>query len=375
MKQTDVKTIGVLLLAALLVTWGLVTPAAALEAKLSGQVNQLVTIIDDGDEQDTFVADNDNSSTRFRFTGEEALGSVTAGFVMEFEAQRNASNKLQIDNDNPTDEAGDFEVAERHLDAYLKTNFGKVSLGLGSGAADGTAECDLSGTTLVIKSDAAPTVGSIRWKDENGNTIGGDDPINVGDTRDNLNGLGRNQRLRYDTPDFAGFSVAASSTNGDAYEVALWYAADIGGKLAAALGYVDSGDIEGDDDYTQISASISWLAPFGLNVSLAYGTRSYEDDSVYSGTTIEREDVTHLYGKIGYKFGIHAVAVDYGVNNDLLFEEVSSSNYSVGYVVKPWNPVELYAAYRIYMLDVDEDYYPDDIENITQMLAGMRIKF
>jgi hypothetical protein len=44
-------------------------------------------------------------------------------------------------------------------------------------------------------------------------------------------------------------------------------------------------------------------------------------------------------------------------------------------VVKPWKPVELYAAYRIYMLEVDEDLYEPDIENITQLLAGMRIKF
>jgi hypothetical protein len=60
---------GYCLLAALLATAFLVAPAAAFEAKLSGQVNQMMMWADDGNEDDFFVADNTNSSTRFRFTG------------------------------------------------------------------------------------------------------------------------------------------------------------------------------------------------------------------------------------------------------------------------------------------------------------------
>ena len=46
----------------------LIAPAHAFEAKVSGQVNQLVMWADNGDDSDFFIADNDNSSTRFRFT-------------------------------------------------------------------------------------------------------------------------------------------------------------------------------------------------------------------------------------------------------------------------------------------------------------------
>jgi hypothetical protein len=68
----------------------------AFEAKLSGQVNQMMMWADDGNEDDFFVADNTNSSTRFRFTGSQPFGKIKAGFQIELEAQRNRSNELFI---------------------------------------------------------------------------------------------------------------------------------------------------------------------------------------------------------------------------------------------------------------------------------------
>ncbi len=368
MKQKQWKTIGVLVLASMLVAWGLASPAAAMEAKLSGQVNHMVTIINDGDKEDTFITDNTSSSTRFRFTAEEDLGSVKAGTTIEYEGQVNPSDKVDIDYDDANaDDAGDSPaIKERVFEAYLKTNFGTMTIGQGSGAADGTSETDLSGTSVIFRADPKATAGNIEWKDENGNGTG----VTIADTRNNFDGLSRNERIRYDTPSFAGFTASASLTNGDAYEGALRYSAEIYGKLAAAIGYIDTGDRKGANDYTQFSGSVSWLAPFGLNLTVAYGTQSYED-----GATKEDLDPTNLYLKVGYIFGIHAVALEYGANEEYLAESTTSSNYGLAYVVKPWKPVELYAAYRLYMLDVDDDYYADDIENITQLMAGMRIKF
>lgn len=361
----DWKKIGTLVLAGLLVSWGMAGTAAAMEVKVSGQVNQMISNINDGDKEETFIGDNDNSGTRIRFTAEEDLGSVKAGVKLEMDAQRNASNTWVIDYDSANDDGG-WEWKDRVLNAYLVTNFGSFEIGKGDGAANNTSEVDLSGTDIAIKSDAQATLSSIEWKDENGVATG----VTVGDTQNNFDGLSRNDRVRYNTPNFAGVVFSASVTNDDAYEAAITYSAAIAGKLAAAIGYVDSGQREVDDDYTQIGASVSWLAPFGLNVTAAYGMRSYESDSA-----MEDLDPTNFYIKLGYKFGIHAVAIDYGSTDELLAESVTESNYGLAYVVKPWSPVELYAAYRVFMLDVDEDYYADDIENITQVFAGMRIKF
>jgi hypothetical protein len=75
---------------------------------------------------------------------------------------------------------------------------------------------------------------------------------------------------------------------------------------------------------------------------------------------------------VGYKWDIHAVSVEYGMTEDLSVNDDESSNYGVAYVINPWKPVEFYASYRIYMLEVEAG---DDPEDIQQAMVGTRIKF
>ena len=113
-----------------------IAPAQAFELKISGQVNQLIMWADNGNSRDFFVADNDNSSSRFRFTGAQAVDWGDIGFRIELEAQRNASNTLDIPNTGD----GSFDFNDRWIEAYFDSKFGKVSLGKGDGAANNTAE-------------------------------------------------------------------------------------------------------------------------------------------------------------------------------------------------------------------------------------------
>jgi hypothetical protein len=328
-------------------------PSYALEAKLSGQVNQMVMWADDGEDDDFFVTDNDSSSTRLRFTGEEAFGNVKAGVQVEIEAQRNASNLLTMEQDDD----GDFEWNDRWLNVYFDTQVGKIEIGKGDGAANNTSEQDLSGTAVITYSDPNTTAGSFEW------VFDGVRPgVTIDDTRNNFDGLSRNERLRYNTPNFSGLYGAGSVTNGEAYEVAGFYAAEIYGKLAAAVGYVDSGDRAGDG-YTQIGGSVSWLLPMGLNFTAALGERDYDDDDI--------EDPFNYYLKVGYKWDIHALSVEYGMTEDFGVENLESSHYGAAYVINPWKPVEFYAAGRNYMADLDGE----DPEDILQVMAGTRIKF
>ncbi len=342
--------------------WG--GSAAALDVELGGQVNHMVMFADDGDEDNSFIADNDNSSTRFKISGEEDFGNVKTGFKIELEAQRNASNRLTMDQVDD----GDFEFNERWLEAYFTGDFGSVEIGKGDGAANGTTEVDLSGTSVINFSDINATAKSFIWKNSDGSAFrnqgGEEDPdyLNVGDTRDNFDGLSRNERVRYNTPDFGGIMASLSLTNGEAFEVAGNYDGEIAGqKLGVALGYIDGGDRKA---YSQYGGSISWLAPFGLNLTAAYGMRQYDEG--------DQEDPTNMYLKVGYKWSNHALSVEYGLTSDLAQEGDESSNYGLAYVVKPWKPVELYASYRMYMLETDDQQDPEDI---SQFMAGTRIKF
>jgi len=336
------------------------SPACSLEAKLSGQVNQLIMWADNGEDNDIFIGDNENSSTRFRFTGSEEFNGVTAGIRIEFDVERNLSSTFDIPNRGD----GAFRLLDRWLDATFSGTFGKVSLGKGSGAADGTAEADLSGTSVITYSGVNDTAGGFTFIDKTTHLSSG---ITVGDTRSNFDGLSRNSRLRYDTPKFAGFSLAGSFTNGNAWEVSGWYTAEFDslGKLVAAVGYVDTNDRGAiGSEFTQWDGSLSWLAPFGFNITLSVGQR---DPEAPGSATADNG-----YAKVGWKFGsIHAISVEYGLTKDLDLKSDESSNYGIAYVINPWKGVELYAAGRLYELD----RRGVNLEDIIQVMAGTRIKF
>lgn len=336
------------------------SPACAVEAKLSGQVNQLIMWADNGEDNDIFIGDNENSSTRFRFTGSEEFNGVTAGITIEFDVERNLSANFDLPNRGD----GDFSLLDRWLDATFAGAFGKVSLGKGSGAADGTAEVDLSGTAVITYSGVNNTAGGFTFIDKTTHLPSG---TTVGDTRSNFDGLSRNSRLRYDTPKFAGFSLAGSLTNGNAWEVSGWYAAEFDGlgKLAVAFGYVDTNDRGAiGSEFTQWDGSLSWLAPFGLNVTFAMGQR----DPDAAGSV----KADNGYVKVGWQFGsIHAASVEYGQTKDLDTRGDKSKNYGLAYVIKPWQSVELYAGARLYELD----RRGASLDDIKQIMAGTRIKF
>ena len=280
------------------------SPAYSVEAKLSGQVNQLIMWADNGVDDDIFIGDNENSSTRLRFTGSEEFNGVTAGIRIEFDAERNLSSSFDLPNRGD----GTFRLLDRWFDATFAGTFGKISLGKGSGAADNTAEMDLSGTAVITYSGVNDTAGGFTFINKTTRLPSG---TTVGDTRSNFDGLGRNSRLRYDTPKFAGFSLAGSGTNGNALEVSGWYTGEFDGlgKLAVAVGYVDSND-RGASEYTQWDGSLSWLAPFGLNVTLSVGQR---DPDVAGSVKADNG-----YVKVGWKlYNIHAVSVEYGLTKDL----------------------------------------------------------
>jgi len=335
-------------------------PALAMEAKLSGQINQMAMYADDGVESDFFITDNDASSTRVRIDASETFGKIKAGIRFEIEAQRNASNKVTI---NQTDD-GSFEWNDRWLNVYFGTSVGTFEIGKGNSAANETTEVDLSGTSLITYSDISTTGGSLVWRNSDGTGFRGG--IDIGDTRTNFDGaLSRTQRLRYNTPKFAGFTLSGAVSNGGAWDASVWYSAELYGKLAGAIGYTNTAR---KGSYNQLAGSISWLAPFGLSITAACGQRDLESNEVAAG----KDDPSGYYFKVGYKTGIHAVSVEYGMTEDLHTNGDESSNYGIGYVVKPWKPVEFYAGYRLYKLEVSTGSDPEDIQVAA---AGTRIKF
>ena len=241
-----------------------VAPVANAAVKITGQVHQAVILSSDLD--DIEVVDNNHSGSRFRFVGSKKLSNgLTAGFRYELQAQ---------DNNSTTRE--DALISEvRVSDVYVSGSFGKLAIGKGAGAADGTFEShgilghylgqDL--TWLAIN----PTL---------------DNPI----AYRSVDGTSRENRVRYDSPNFNGFKVALSVDNGGRNEAAIHYNGKVaGGKLRARAGTVSEEDVT--------SYSIAYKTSFGLGLGYSYGER---DTDAFD---TEWVNVTYQIGKLTASYG------------------------------------------------------------------------
>jgi predicted porin len=319
----------------------------AIDFSISGQVNRLIMNVDNGDEDGLVHADNSVSGTRWGFKGNGELDNgMTAGFLYENQLQSNPSSDVEaseLDSDGINGDVGSGdEFSTRQSNIWLKGDFGKVTMGQGSGAADGTAEVDKSGTTVIQYSGASgDLLGSMEY---------GTSGVTVGAARSNFDGLGRNDNIRYDGA-YAGFTFAGSFGNGDKVEASATYAID---NLEVKVGLWDEGDSGGEDSGRAISAS--WEIDRGINLTGAYGGDDGPDDP------------TNLYLKVGLKRGDSAYAIDWSETQDLGPGDASS--ISLAWVLNLMQGVQTYVSYRVESIDDVAD--DDDVE---ALVGGARIKF
>lgn len=264
----------------------------------------------------------DTSESRFRIVASTDANDLTYGLKMEFglgqPARANALNK-------------------RVNEAYVKGDFGKVSLGQGSESGDGAVENDFSGT-YVLTGD----MGS--WK------LGGNYAFETIDPS-------RTERVRYDSPklgDIATFAVDYQDDDDVTGAVRLGSSAgDLDWKATL---YFESRDV---DDSDEVGGSVA--VKFNVfTAALQYATRDETADAA-------SDDLDYLGVILGYRAGPHSVAVDYQTNEDDN-DTVDTEMYGVTYVHRPTKGVELYAGYRTVdnkIVDVDDDGF----------LVGSRIKF
>lgn len=330
--------------------------------KVYGQINRAGLWADNGDASKAYFVDNDNSSTRM---GVEAKAGVTEGGSLggriEYELESNPSTKVNQSNENVNP-----AISLRHADGwYDDAGLGKISLGHGSTATDGTAEVDLSGTSVVTYSSVADLAGGQLWYNDETDSLG---ELVVGDVFNNMDGLSRRDRLRYDTPSWGGLKLSGSAIEDGAYDLAARYDRKFGDiTLASALGFADAGDLASWDK--QLSGSLSLLHTSGINLTFAAGNQDL--------TAGDRNDPTFWYAKLGYSLqvlpvGVSAFSVDYGAYQDFKKDEDEATALSFAYVqnLQNWG-TELYLAYRLYGLDEQEG----DLADINAVMAGARIKF
>jgi len=372
-----------------LVMAGLSSPGHAMEFKVSGQLDRAFTVADNGNETDYASVDNIGSNSRFRFTGNEKMANgMNVGFIYEMSVVQFGSTEFDIGKNSG---GGDVDLDTRKIDIYLEGDFGKVSFGKGDGAGYYANMMDYSGT-LYYGGGAWYTLYSsgISFVDDNGNQL-----YRIGATNSVFNAVGRQERIRYDSPSIGGLVLSTSLDNGNAYELAARYHVDLpGAKLATGLSWVDTNDLNIEASPTNgqpltpgsefkakqvLGASASLLLDGGLNFTVSYGNDKTDAMANAGQANQEGFDATNLFGQVGYLTGAHHFAVNYGETKDLIVEGTKGSQIGLAYVYDWSSAVRLFSSYHLYSLDLPSSVKTaegwGDANDISQLYAGVRVAF
>ncbi len=323
------------------------TATQAVSLKISGQVSRMVVMPDDAVGDEIQYQDIGWSGSRFRFTGSQELGNgMMAGFRWEMQGRDNSSGDTS-GGDQVENNTKNFDF--RYQDIWFSGDFGKVAIGKGDGAANGSTEVDLSGTALSSSSNYQDNWGKYR--------------ITAGQTWDSIfvmrDALSRTNRLRYDSPASGGFSLAFSLGQGSATEIGVKYSGGSNGTQIKAAAFVadtaDSGGIGTDTDI--FGGSVSYLMPSGFNVTLAF---SDEDFTVGA-------DRDAFSAKVGYKKGIHAYTLDIG---DGSRGAEDADTFGLTWAAVLDKGIEVFATIR----ELDSSNVPG-ATSIDILAFGSRIKF
>ncbi|MDJ0945826.1 MAG: hypothetical protein QNJ30_20355 [Kiloniellales bacterium] len=327
---------------------------------ISGQVNRATNIANDGEDTDAYFVDNDASNTRFRFVG---TGKVTDDFTIgsRIEIALTANESSDVSQDNEA--ADDFVDARWAEVSFDSKRFGKLSIGQGDTASNNTSEVDLSKTDVVQYASIADIAGGLQFRDTDDNLTG----VTVSDGFNDVDGLSRQSRARYDTPSFYGFRLAGSAVSDDRWDAAVtWGGQGYGFKAGAAAAVAEPNR---DNEDLQYNGSFSILhEDTGLNFTFSGGMRDRDNGG----------DGTNLWGKIGwiadfFSFGTTAFGVDY--DRSVNFPSSSDDGYSVGLAaVQSLEQfgTEIFLQYRLYSLDRSG---PGNFEDINVGTIGARVKF
>ena len=334
---------------------------------VSGHINRAISFVDNGTESGFNHVTSNFSRTRVRWIGTGKINddlSVKTNIEL---GNQSAISTAQDLGDNG-DVNGVAALDERHIEFQITSkSLGKIYMGQGISGSESTSEIDLSGTGLLSLNGFHELIGGGEvWQRGNAGAGFG----TVGGVFDNMDGLGRRDRIRYDTPKFAGFQVTTSHGNEDAWDVALRYGGTLGGvKIKAAVAYADQSTINGRET---INGAVSVLLPFGLSLTVGAADR---DEDRFNGVVDAEE---WRYGKVGYKFnalemGQTRLFMDWSYNKDVRAtgDEATTWGFGVVQILEPLG-AELYLGYANFSLDVLNAADPDDVDRIA---AGARFKF
>ncbi len=334
---------------------------------ISGQVNRALLLAGDGEQTDLFHVDNDNSSTRVRFVGTgKPSEDITVGAQVEVQFESNSS--ASVDQNNENNDVTTNSFTERKLEIFFDhKKLGRLWLGQGDTASNDTSHADLSGTTVIAYAAIQDLAGSLLFRNSTTNAL---TAIEIADAYDDVDGLSRDDRIRYDTPKFLGFQVSIGHVQGGENDYALRYSGQWGDfKTAVAVAYANIASTSTTVDHQENASGSVLHVPTGLSLTLAGGQTSQKARG--------RANPTFFYSKIGWQKQLFEVgnsyfAIDYGFSNDRAQNDDEFQTIGVAAVQKldSWG-TELYAGFRNHQMNRSSV----QLDDINVGMLGARVKF
>ncbi len=216
---------------------------------------------------------------------------------------------------------------------------------------------------MINRSRVNDLAGGVIFRDAPGQPVPTD--VTVGGAFSNLDGLSRDDRVRYDTPTWNGFQLSTSHIAGGAWDVADRFSGKLlDSKLEAAIAYWSRSGSDG------INGSVSALHASGVNLTLAAGSRDID--------AAGRLNSTFWYIKAGYLaelfegIGRTGFSVDYFSGEDQAANGDEGMSFGASMVqLIDKIATELYLGARVYELD----RLGRSFDDIIAVQAGARVKF
>ena len=311
--------------------------------KVSGHLNRAVGYYAEQDNE-SFISyvDNDASSTRVRWdASSKTAGGMTVGARLEMEMESNSS--AAVDAADANKNAGGDAFATRHAYVYIQGGFGTLTTGQQGEATESIQHQAFNFASLA----------DINPEHTNGSAIDGGGFLAFGDG-------GRQDAIRYDTPNFGGAKASVSFRDNGELTAAIRYAGKVGGIGAlAALGY--------EENFGNQNLAFSGGLNFGvIAVNAAVSARLNEGVGV--------EDDFYYWLSLAHKgnysdMGATALAIDFDVNNGQRLGNQNNASIGLGLVQGVAPGADAYASIR--------HFFGGDggTDNAQAALVGMRVRF
>ena len=319
-----------------------------------GIVTRALLFADDSNRDKLFQVDGGVENSRLGWIGHGQLNKdVSFQGHLEMDVPlSNAAGDVNLDGVETTQQT-EWSIRIQEFSAAHR-RYGALSLGQGDTASTDRVAIDLSGSDLAAGNNPADMAGGIHFY----NKTTGARAVTMGDVFDKVDGIDKEDRIRYDLPEFGGFNLAFSHTADGTVDVGGSYAGEWGSsELEAAVFYANISSTP-TDEKTLWGGSGSIKHESGFSFTLA--------GAVKGQATIGRDDPNYLWGKIGYSAGLFDIGethfgLSYGQYDDFAQDGDEATSLGLG-VVQDMEPIgsNLWLLVRNHELDrIGTDNFDD----------------